>query len=300
MSVPILLTTGFLGSGKTSFINRLLQSDHGLRIAAIVNDFGAINIDAEILSGSAEGVIGLKNGCICCTLQGDLLRTIRLLLTQDTTPELIVIEASGVADPAGIIQSLMDPVIWHQASLESVVCVVDAPDTEKRRDDRLWQAQLRAADAICLSKTGELPSEELLHLQANLSKRTGLHIFDMSSPLPIAVLLGCKSSNDRLSLGPPLRDDRFEHMEWVHHDAVNMDAFQAFVGEFASKLLRAKGLMSFEDHAGRFLFQLAGRRAALSKSQDSTSGPRCDLVLIGERASFDREAIRAGLAILAR
>lgn len=80
MSVPVLLVTGFLGAGKTTFINSLLNSGHGMRIAAIVNDFGAINIDEQVLSGSADGVIGLKNGCICCSLQGDLLRTLRRLL----------------------------------------------------------------------------------------------------------------------------------------------------------------------------------------------------------------------------
>ena len=101
MSVPVLLVTGFLGAGKTSFINQLLQADHGLRIAAIVNDFGSINIDAALLEGAADGVIGLKNGCICCSLQGDLLRTLKIVLNQNPGPDHIVIEASGVADPAG-------------------------------------------------------------------------------------------------------------------------------------------------------------------------------------------------------
>lgn len=86
MSVPVLVITGFLGAGKTSLINALLQSDHGLRIAAIVNDFGAINIDAALIGPSVDGVVGLRNGCICCSLQGDLLRTLRIVLRQSPRP----------------------------------------------------------------------------------------------------------------------------------------------------------------------------------------------------------------------
>src|SRR5690606_37910380 len=105
-SVPILLVTGFLGAGKTTFINDVLKADHGLRIAAIVNDFGSINIDAELLATATDAVIGLKNGCICCSLQGDLLRTLKRVMAEADRPELIVIEASGVADPRGVIDAL--------------------------------------------------------------------------------------------------------------------------------------------------------------------------------------------------
>ena len=127
MSVPILLVTGFLGSGKTTFINDLLHREHGKRIAAIVNDFGAINIDEALLESATDEVIGLKNGCICCTLQGDLLRTLKQVLV-GAAPDLIVIEASGVSDPQGIIDAVMDPVLWPAVLLDSVICVVDVPD----------------------------------------------------------------------------------------------------------------------------------------------------------------------------
>ncbi|MDP5348027.1 MAG: GTP-binding protein, partial [Paracoccaceae bacterium] len=142
MSVPILLVTGFLGSGKTTFINDLLIGEHGKRIAAIVNDFGAINIDEALLQSATDKVIGLKNGCICCSLQGDLLRTLKQVLA-GAAPDLIVIEASGVADPQGIIDGLMDPILWPAVLLASVVCVVDAPDitlNAKRVADPLWLA----------------------------------------------------------------------------------------------------------------------------------------------------------------
>ena len=124
--VPVLLVAGFLGAGKTTVVNHLLAHAGGRRIAAVVNDFGAINIDAELIAGAADGRRQPRNGCICCSLEGDLLRTLASLLRRDPRPEAIVIETSGVADPADVVRNLMDPVIWREAPLETVLCIVDA------------------------------------------------------------------------------------------------------------------------------------------------------------------------------
>ena len=137
MPVPILLVTGFLGAGKTTVVNHLLANAEGRRIAAIVNDFGAINIDAELIAGASDGVVSLANGCICCSLEGDLLRTLSTLLRRDPKPEYIVIETSGVADPADIVRNLMDPVILREAPLETVLCVMDAATPPAALDDAL-------------------------------------------------------------------------------------------------------------------------------------------------------------------
>src|SRR3984957_12558560 len=150
--VPILLVTGFLGAGKTTVVNHLLAHAGGRRIAAVVNDFGAINIDAELITGAADGVVSLSNGCICCSLQSDLLRTLAALLRRDPRPEVIVIETSGVADPTDILRNLMDPVIWREAPLETVLCVVDSTTPVTMLDDALLHSQLRAADVVALSK----------------------------------------------------------------------------------------------------------------------------------------------------
>jgi G3E family GTPase len=152
MPVPILLVTGFLGAGKTTVVNHLLAHAEGRRIAAVVNDFGAINIDAELIAGASDGVVSLANGCICCSLEGDLLRTLSTLLRRDPKPEYIVIETSGVADPADIVRNLMDPVILREARLETVLCVMDATAPPSALDDALQRSQLRVADIVALSK----------------------------------------------------------------------------------------------------------------------------------------------------
>src|SRR6201993_3123960 len=143
---PVLLVAGFLGAAKTTVVNHLLAHAQGRRIAAVVNDFGAINIDAELIAGAADGVVSLANGCICCTLEGDLLRTLANLLRRDPCPEFIVIETSGVADPSDIVRNLMDPVIWREAPLETVLCVVDATTPAVALDDALLRSQVRASD----------------------------------------------------------------------------------------------------------------------------------------------------------
>src|ERR1700684_1902448 len=153
MSVPVVLVAGFLGAGKTTVVNHLLAHAGGRRIAAVVNDFGAVNIDAALIIGAADGVVSLSNVCICCSLQGDLLRTLAVLLWRDPRPEVIVIETSGVADPADVVRNLMDPVIWKEAPLETVLCVVDATIGAARIDEALVRAQIRAADVVALSKT---------------------------------------------------------------------------------------------------------------------------------------------------
>jgi G3E family GTPase len=119
--VPILLVAGFLGAGKTTVVNHILAHAEGRRIAAVVSDFGAINIDAELIAGASDGVVSLTNGCICCSLEGDLLRTLAGILRRNPRPDCIVIETSGVADPADIVRNLMDPVIWKETPLETVL-----------------------------------------------------------------------------------------------------------------------------------------------------------------------------------
>src|SRR5580693_3293971 len=109
MSVPVVLVAGFLGAGKTTVVNHLLANAGGMRIAAVVNDFGAINIDAELIAGASDGVVSLANGCICCSLEGDLLRTLASILRRTPRPDAILIETSGVADPADIVRNLLDP-----------------------------------------------------------------------------------------------------------------------------------------------------------------------------------------------
>ncbi|MRX36346.1 CobW family GTP-binding protein [Aminobacter sp. MDW-2] len=295
MSVPVLVVTGFLGAGKTTFINQLLQRADGCRISAIVNDFGAINIDAELIADAADTVVGLKNGCICCSLQGDLLRTLKLVLSQPVQPDHIVIEASGVADPRGITETLMDPILWHDIRLDAVVAVVDADEVAAnpaRLRDELWRAQVEAADFIALSKTRE-NSDEALRAELVWLNKTLVFETD-GDALPIEALL----VTDRPQPMPgqaKVGASRFTSIEWQSSGPVALDRFQAAIDRLAPKLIRAKGIVSFVERPGQsFLLQLVGRRATLRPFPKFE--PDCRLVLIAEASVLDAETAHAGLA----
>jgi len=302
MSVPILLVTGFLGSGKTTLINGLLQGEHGKQIAAIVNDFGAINIDEALLESSTDEVIGLKNGCICCSLQGDLLRTLKRVLT-DNTPDLIVIEASGVADPQGVIEALMDPILWPAVLLDSVVCLVDAEDliaTPDREADLLWQAQIKAADIVQLSKVEGAQGTDLRSLTMRLRAMGKRMIFGLEGETgSLNALLGFSDANLRLTGRVPVQSsNRFATLEWRYEGPVPMAAFQRAIGSITPMLMRAKGFVCFVEKPGaQMVFQLVGQRATLAPRPNTAEG--CALVLIGEKDVFDPEAIRAVLDAIA-
>ena len=287
LPVPILLVTGFLGAGKTTVVNHLLAHAEGRRIAAVVNDFGAINIDAELISGASDGVVSLGNGCICCSLEGDLLRTLAALLRRDPRPEFIVIETSGIADPADIVRNLMDPMIWREAPLETVLCVVDATTPPEKLDDALVRSQLRMADVVALSKTDlATPEDGAMLRNAVRAIRPAAVIVDApNGDVPVALLL--PADVDRVSRDPgPQRPkaDRFETLSWSSERPVSLPRLQQAIGRLMPKLARAKGLFETTAQPGRTtVFQLAGGRATLVAGEALAAGvPRTRIVFIAE------------------
>ena len=155
-TVPITILTGFLGAGKTTLLNRILTGNHGLRVGVLVNDFGSINIDAELVVGVDNNMISLANGCVCCQIRDDLVESVAALLARPETVEYILLEASGVADPAGIFVTFNDPNLRDRIRLDSVTCVMDAdqvfahPEYPPLMDLKLRQVGF--ADMLILNK----------------------------------------------------------------------------------------------------------------------------------------------------
>ncbi len=289
MPVPVLLVTGFLGAGKTTVVNHLLAHAGGRRIAAVVNDFGAINIDADLIAGASDGVVSLANGCICCSLEGDLLRTLATILRRSPQPEAIVIETSGVADPADIVRNLMDPVIWREAPLDIVLCVVDAAAPAASLDDALLRAQLRAADVVALSKVDLVDAAARQRIRAAVAaiKPAAVVVDAVQGAVPMALLF--PDDPDRQ---PTPRDpgrsrpasDRFESLSWTSDRPVSLPRLQAAIGRLAPKLARAKGLFETVEQPGRpMVFQLAGGRAMLAEAAARPAGAKlARIVFIAE------------------
>ena len=299
MPVPILLVAGFLGAGKTTVVNHLLAHAQGKRIAAVVNDFGAINIDAELIAGTADGVVSLANGCICCTLEGDLLRTLANLLRRDPRPEFIVIETSGVADPTDIVRNLMDPVIWREAPLETVLCVVDATQPVAKLDDALLKSQLRAADVVALSKVDLVDEDARTAVRSAIkAQRPAAVVVDaLNGEVPTELLFPVDVDHVPAAREMPSRKpalDRFETLSFVSEHPVSLPRLQAAISRLAPKLARAKGLFETIEQPGRLMvFQLAGGRATLAPAGALSPGmPRTRIVFVAEMGALSSGEVK--------
>ncbi len=301
MPVPILLVTGFLGAGKTTLVNHILQQADGRRIAAVVNDFGAINIDAELIAGAEDGVVSLANGCICCSLEGDLLRTLSSLLRRSPRPEAIVIETSGVADPEDIIRNLMDPVVWREAPLETVLCVADAASPEPDLGDPLLLSQLRSADLVAISK-GDLVNGPALDARrralSQINRRAAV-IEATGGDIPLDLVFPeVGTARERTTRPKRPSIDRFESFNWISEEPISLAGFQQAIGRLASRLVRAKGILdTIEKPDCRYLFQLAGGRATLAPlDRDDPGQGGTRLVFIAEIGKISQPEIDEALS----
>jgi G3E family GTPase len=301
--VPILLVTGFLGAGKTTVVNHLLAHAEGRRIAAVVNDFGAINIDAELIEGASDGVVSLANGCICCTLEGDLLRTLASLLRRDPRPEFIVIETSGVADPADIVRNLMDPVIWQEAPLDTVLCVLDATTRLEALNDALLRSQLRAADVVAFSKVdlADEAGRSSLRGAVRALKPAAVMVDALNGEVPAALVFPLEVDRARAphEVAPRRPSvERFETLSWTSEHPLSLPRLQQAIGRLAPKLARAKGLFETLEQPGKLtVFQLAGGRATLAPGGPPTPGtPRARIVFVAELGALSRAEIDSVMA----
>ncbi len=168
--IPVTVLTGYLGAGKTTLLNRILSEEHGKRYAVIVNEFGEIGIDNELVVGADEEVFEMNNGCICCTVRGDLIRIIEGLMKRKGKFDAIIVETTGLADPAPVAQTFfVDEAVQENARLDAVVAVADA----KWLKDRLKDApeaknQIAFADVILLNKTDLVSEPELQEIEARI------------------------------------------------------------------------------------------------------------------------------------
>jgi G3E family GTPase len=234
-------------------------------------------------------VVSLANGCICCSLEGDLLRTLSTLLRRDPKPEYIVIETSGVADPADIVRNLMDPVILREAPLETVLCVMDAATLPAALDDALMRSQLRAADIVALSKLDLADESAGARMrEAIRAQRVPAVVIDARhGEIPSALLFPAAVDRAPAPRDPGPRrpsEERFETLSWTSDQPLSLPRLQQAIGRLAPKLARAKGLFETVEQPGRqMVFQFAAGRATLATGGAPAEGvPRSRIVFITE------------------
>lgn len=309
-SIPVTIVSGFLGAGKTTLLNRILNSDHGLRMAVMVNDFGAINIDSQLIVSQTQTTVSLTNGCICCTVESDLIEQLsRMLDSRENRPEYIVIEASGVSNPQKIANTLRYPQFRNALNIDSIVTVVDAAQFDGLKGEmaQLAMDQLDAADIIVLNKIDQVSDEQVAALRARWLYPNVRLLQAQHCEVPLELILGV----GRLSAGPKLKpvttasvlgavpepdhSSVFATWSWRCDQPLSLKALRQALAALPANIYRAKGICNIaEAPRQRSVLHLVGSRSEIKLAEDwHDAKPYSQLIVIGTHDAINPANLQA-------
>lgn len=306
------ILTGFLGAGKTTLLNHLLSTSEGERIAVIVNEYGEVGIDGKLILETRDEVIELNNGCICCTVRRDLITAIHSLIASGRTIDRIIIETSGLADPAPVIQSfILDDILAAHLQLDALVTVVDARHAERQVVLEEAVEQISFADVLLLNKVDLEPEEHLRLTEKKLRQLNPLAKIIRTRSCAVersAVLdIGAFDLKNILSINPDiLEEHEHEHDQSIGCVAIREPGalapmtFNAWLNRLVQAsgqdLFRVKGVLNFESEPRRYVFHgvhmtLEGRPGKIWMPHEARLN---EIVFIGR--NLDEGALRGGFA----
>ncbi|NEU74621.1 GTP-binding protein [Hassallia byssoidea VB512170] len=306
--MPVTIITGFLGSGKTTLLNQILKNKHDLKVAVLVNEFGDINIDSQLLVSMDEDMVELSNGCICCTINDGLVDAVYRVLEREDNIDYLVIETTGIADPLPIILTFLGTELRDLTKIDSIITVVDSEAfTPEHYESDAALKQITYADVILLNKTDIATPEKLEELEAYIQDVKGgtriLHTRYGEVALPLILDVELTPIDEYTSKVSEDTHEHHHHHDHEHHHhhhsnhlendgfvsvsfesdrSFDIHKFQTFLTEhLPQNVFRAKGLLWFSDSNLRHIFQLSGSRYQLDADEWKTQ-PKNQLVLIGK------------------
>ena len=304
--IPVSLLAGFLGAGKTTLLNRILNGEHGRRIGVLVNDFGEINIDSQLITLVEGDTISLTNGCVCCTIRDDLVTAIEQLLQMEPRPDMIVVETSGVSDPkAAAMAVVMSTTLAAATVLDAIITVVDASEITELDgiNEKLAEDQIAVADIAIVNKTDladpgtnkqvagyirEIAPQsriiEAVHANVSLELLLGLALHDGTSEFAVTTDATGHRHHHASDHGLTYSSYAWSQDEPLSFEAIYL-AFQSLpVGVF-----RSKGILYIREVPDkRVILQMTGKRVTLAKGEPwKDTMPSSQIVAIGVKDKID-------------
>ncbi len=318
--IPVSIITGFLGSGKTTLLNHILTQQQGLKTAVLVNEFGEIGIDNELIISSDDDIVELNNGCICCTINDDLVKTVHKILERKEKLDYLIVETTGVADPVPVAITFLSTELRGKTRLDSIITMVDCDNfyAEAQKNSTAAYQQITYGDIILLNKTDLVESGTVDRIEKQIRQHRGdaKVIRTVKGEVPLALILSVGLfESDRYFQEETSHSHHHEHEHHHHHHQHNHEhhhhsdhldedgftslsfeteqpldirKFQYFLdNQLPESVFRAKGILWVKGSSARHIFHLSGKRFGIEDDEWKTM-PKNQLVFIGQNLEQEK------------